>query len=235
MNNLAVIPARGGSKRIPKKNIRDFCGQPIIKYSINAALDTDLFEEIMVSTDDEEIKNVAVSSGASIPFSRSEQNASDYATLSDVLLEVLQNYTLSGKTFDFVCIILPTAPLISSQKIQEGFQLITSGGYSSVIPVVRFAYPIQRALKVLENGCLEMIQPENKNIRSQDLQPAYHDSGQFYWIRTKDFLQEKSIFMNATGAIELSEFDAQDIDTEEDWQVAELKFLLHRKAHETGR
>ena len=146
MNNLAVIPARGGSKRIPKKNIRDFCGQPIIKYSINAALDTDLFEEIMVSTDDEEIKNVAVSSGASVPFSRSEQNASDYATLSDVLLEVLQNYTLSGKTFDFVCIILPTAPLISSQKIQEGFQLITSGGYSSVIPVVRFAYPIQRAL-----------------------------------------------------------------------------------------
>ena len=120
MNNLAVIPARGGSKRIPMKNIRDFCGQPIIKYSINAALDTDLFEEIMVSTDDEEIKNVALSSGASVPFSRSEQNASDYATLSDVLLEVLRNYTLSGKTFDFVCIILPTAPLISSQKNPGG-------------------------------------------------------------------------------------------------------------------
>lgn len=231
MSNLAVIPARGGSKRIPNKNVRYFLGQPVLKYSIDVALTCGLFDEVMVSTDDEKITSLATSLGAKLPFKRSEKNSDDLATLTDVLSEVIENYKVVGKHFDFVCLLLPTAPLISSKTLLTAYNhLRKNSAFSVVIPVVRFSFPIQRAFIKNEEGQLKMLYPENKYTRSQDLPPAFHDSGQFYWIRTSDFLREKSIFMNVMGAIELSELEAQDIDTETDWKLAEIKYTLLNNA-----
>jgi N-acylneuraminate cytidylyltransferase len=227
MSNVAIIPARGGSKRIPNKNIRNFCGQPILKYSIDVALSSALFDEVMVSTDSDKITSLAISSGAKVPFERTQKNSGDTATLTDVLLEVIDNYKNIGKRFDFICLLLPTAPLISLRSIKTGYELLTQNhSFSSVVPVVKFSFPIQRAFRIDNRGLVTMFQPENKTIRSQDLEPAFHDSGQFYWIRTAHFLNEKSIFMQATAAMELSELEVQDIDTEDDWKLAELKYRL---------
>lgn len=235
MSNLAIIPARGGSKRIPNKNIREFFGQPIIKYSVDAAISSGLFDEVIVSTDNEKIKSLAISSGARVPFERSQKHSDDSATLSEVLLEVVESYKSIGKHFDFICMLLPTAPLISVKNLVRGYELIIKDqSYSSVVPVVRFSYPIQRAFRITKTGKLEMFQPKNKNTRSQDLEPAFHDCGQFYWIKTNDFLKEKSIFMKVTGTIELSELEIQDIDTEDDWKIAELKYTLRHSTDETG-
>lgn len=228
MKNIAIIPARGGSKRIPKKNIKDFLGQPIISYSIQAALESQCFSEVMVSTDDEEIARIAKSYGASVPFLRSNDNSGDFATLADVVEETISNYRKKGEEFDYFCCILPTAPLTSSEKIKEGFKLIVAKKNNGVVPVVRFSYPIQRALKV-ENDELKMFDPESYNMRSQDLLPAYHDSGQFYWLKVDSFLKSKNFFAENTGIIELSEMEVQDIDTEEDWGIAELKYKIKNK------
>lgn len=221
--NLAIITARGGSKRIPRKNIKDFLGFPIIKYSIDAALQAGCFDEVMVSTDDMEIAEIARSYGAAIPFLRSQKNSDDYAGTSDVIEEVLLDYKKMGKEFDYCCCIYPTAPLISVRKLIEGYDLLKKSGADSVLPVVRFSYPIQRALKV-EDGKLEMIWPENLNSRSQDLMPAYHDAGQFYWLRVDSFLKSKNLFSKNTFAIEISESEVHDIDSEEDWKIAEIKY-----------
>jgi pseudaminic acid cytidylyltransferase len=230
MINLAIIPARGGSKRIPEKNVRHFLGKPIICYPIDAAKASGLFEEIMVSTDSDEIAALALSSGISIPFKRSDKNADDFATLTDVALEVIDNYKKIEKQFDFVCIILPTAVFVSAEKLKATYlQLNKDPHLSAVVPVTQFSHPVQRAFIISDNE-LRMLYPENINYRTQDLQPAYYDSGQFYWIRTTDFLSQKKIFMNHTEVIELPELEIQDIDTEEDWKVAELKYsLLHSK------
>ena len=227
MGNLAIIPARGGSKRIPKKNIKDFNGKPIISYAIEAVVKTNLFDEVIVSTDSEEIANVAKEYGAKVPFLRSEENANDYATLTDVLIEVLEAYKNIGKTFDKICCILPTAALITSEKIIEGCKLLDEKRLSTVVPVIRFAYPIQRALKDNE-GLLEMREVEHINTRSQDLEAFYHDSGQFYWLKSDDFLEEKKVFTAKTGYIELKEYEAQDVDTFEDWAMLELKYNLKK-------
>ena len=228
MKNIAIIPARGGSKRIPKKNIKEFLGKPIIAYSIEAALESQLFDEVMVSTDSEEIATVAERYKASVPFVRSLETSNDYATIADVIEEVISMYKEQGKTFDYVCCILPTAPFLTSQRLIEGFNLLQEKRYDSVTPVLRFSYPIQRALQIDDLGRLSMIWPENLTKRSQDLLPAYHDCGQFYWGNVKAFLKEKSFFMKNGGAIALSEIEVQDIDTEEDWKVAELKYkMLH--------
>jgi pseudaminic acid cytidylyltransferase len=225
MNNLAIIPARGGSKRIPGKNIKTFAGKPIIAHSIEKAILSGLFSEIMVSTDDEKIAKIALEYGAKVPFFRSEKTADDFAPLADVVEEVLMQYNLTGQQFDNCCCILPTAPFITDARIVEAFNMLISKQFDSVFPVTRFGYPIQRALKI-ENDSISMMWPENISARSQDLMPAYHDSGQFYWLNVSKFLQSKKIFASYSGAIVLSDLEVQDIDTEDDWHIAELKYQL---------
>lgn len=218
MSNVAIIPARGGSKRIPRKNIRDFLGKPIIAYSIEAALKSGLFDEVMVSTDDEEIAEVARKYKATVPFMRSKETADDYATLSDVIEEVKETCQKREKTFDNICCILPTAPFVTVSLLKEGFSLLSQNNVDSVRPVVRFSYPIQRAIK-MNNGLLEMFNPEHARTRSQDLETAFHDAGQFYWMKFSQGMKgEKKM------GFEISEHLVQDIDTEDDWKMAELKY-----------
>jgi N-acylneuraminate cytidylyltransferase len=226
MSNLAIIPARGGSKRIPRKNIRLFLGKPIIAYSIETALQTMLFEEIMVSTDDGEICETAKKYGARVPFLRSKDTSDDYATLADVITEVVRCYEERGKHFCNICCILPTAPLISSQDIITAYETLNkSDCYNSVYPVVAFSYPVLRSLKMDRNGILSMHWPEYANTRSQDIEPFYHDTGTFYWHRTNIFRGEECT--RAKGII-VDDIAVQDIDTETDWKLAELKYrLLH--------
>jgi N-acylneuraminate cytidylyltransferase len=224
MNNLCIIPARGGSKRIPRKNIKDFLGKPIIAYSIEAALISGLFNEVMVSTDDEEIANVAKKYGAKVPFMRSNINSNDYATLADVIDEVKDQYLKVNKKFDNICCVLPTAPLLTVGNLVKGYELLITKNIDSVRPIVRFSYPIQRAVKMGENGKVSIFYPEYQNTRSQDLEPAYHDAGQFYWMRFESGLRGGNKF-----GFEIPEMIVQDIDTEEDWQIAELKYKIRRK------
>ena len=228
MKRVAIIPARGGSKRIPRKNIRDFLGKPIIAYSIETALRSGLFEEVMVSTDDEEIAQIAQEYGARVPFLRSQAASGDRATTAEVLAEVLQSYASAGEEFDYGCCLYPTAPLVRASSIKEAFGLIISKGYDSVFPVLRYGYPIWRSLK-LEDGRAVMNWPEHLSGRSQDLPAAFHDAGQFYWFGVKSFLESRALFTHNSGAIELSELEAQDIDNETDWALAEMKYeLLHK-------
>jgi pseudaminic acid cytidylyltransferase len=229
MANLAIIPARGGSKRIPQKNVRNFLGKPIITYPINAAKNCGLFDEIMVSTDSDEIASLAHCLQVNVPFKRSDKNADDFATLTDVLLEVLTNYKNIKKHFDFVCLILPTAVFVSGERLKEAYsRLLNNSHISGVVPVTQFSHPVQRAFIINEGNELKMLYPEYINSRTQDMPATFYDSGQFYWIRTSNFLTEKKIFMNRTNAIELPAYEIQDIDTEDDWKMAELKYSLIR-------
>jgi len=218
--NLAIIPARAGSKRIHKKNIKTFLDKPIMAYSIELAKNSGLFDEIMVSTDYKEIAEIAQLYGASVPFYRSKENADDFATLNDVLVETLKKYNELEKSFHYVCMILPTAPLISSKTLEKAFSIMTSGNFDSIRPIVKFSYPIQRAFRCSE-GKIEMINPEYKTTRSQDLESTYHDAGQFYWIN-----KGKSLLDDHKGGIIIPETEAQDIDSEEDWKMAEIKYKL---------
>ena len=227
-NVLAIIPARGGSKRIPRKNIKNFCGQPIIKYSIDTALKSKCFEEVMVSTDDKEIAKIAESLDAKVPFLRSEENSNDYAGTADVIAEVLNAYKKLNKHFEYFCCIYPTAPFITAKKLYDSFEILKKSGADAVIPVVKFNYPIQRGLKI-ENNKLEIICPENYKKRSQDLMQTYHDCGQFYWIKTESFLKQKTLFTKNTIPFEINETEVQDIDTEEDWKIAEFKYEYLKK------
>jgi pseudaminic acid cytidylyltransferase len=225
MKILAIIPARGGSKRIPRKNIQPFLGKPIIQYSIETALKSGLFNEVMVSTDDAEISEISIKAGAQIPFLRSPQTSNDDAHVADVIEEVLAKYKQQGKEFDVFCVFFPTAPFIRQNRLSEGLEMLNKDGFDSVFPVLRYSYPIQRSLKI-ENGKVSMNWPENFNKRSQDLPLAYHDSGQFYWMKTEAFLMQKKLFAKNSGAIVLSDLEAHDIDTPEDWKVAEMKYKL---------
>ena len=223
--NLCIIPARGGSKRIPRKNIKNFMGKPIIAYSIEAALKSGLFCEVMVSTDDQEIAETSIRYGAVVPFLRSEKNANDFATTVDVLMEVLEEYKNRGEKFENICCLYPTAPFTTGVKFTEAFEKLIKENLDTVFPVLPFSYPIQRSLK-LENNKLQYFFPEYQNWRSQDLEEAYHDAGQFYFIRSESFNNKKSIVSDNTGSINLSEIEAQDIDNEMDWKLAELKYEL---------
>ncbi|TXD83959.1 pseudaminic acid cytidylyltransferase [Subsaximicrobium wynnwilliamsii] len=227
MANLAIIPARGGSKRIPRKNIKAFLGKPIIAYSIEAALNSDLFDEVMVSTDDEAIANIATHFGASVPFLRSDHNANDHAVLADVIVEVIAEYLKIGKTFNTICCILPTAPLLTAQALLEAHEKLMKFDFDSVFPVLEFSFPIQRALKI-EHNKISMVWEEHLNTRSQDLESRYHDAGQFYWLKSDAFKSNKKLFTQNSGAIIISELEAQDIDTETDWRLAEIKFKLQQ-------
>ncbi|MCC8089054.1 MAG: pseudaminic acid cytidylyltransferase [Rikenellaceae bacterium] len=227
MRTLAIIPARGGSRRIPHKNIRNFNGAPIISYSINTAVETGLFDAVMVSTDDQEIAEIAREYGAEVPFMRAAESSGDHATLADVVMEVLKEYAGLSIYPEYVCCIMATAPLIDPQKITEGFDLLRNGRYDAVMPVVPYDYPVQRSLEINGNKLL-MVEPLYKNTRSQDLPARYHDAGQFYWTKPKSILKTGTFFTGNTGALILDPMSVQDIDTEEDWRMAELKYrFLH--------
>jgi N-acylneuraminate cytidylyltransferase len=223
MKTLCIIPARGGSKRIPRKNLRAFNGRPIIAYPISAALESGCFDEVMVSTDDAEIAEVALACGATVPFMRSAANANDHAGTEEVFHEVILRYWALGHVFDFACGIYPTAALTTSAQLRRGFELLrTNDELTTVLSLQRFSSPIQRAL-ALRNGRTPMMWPEHYDSRSQDLEPAYHDAGQWYWMRVQPFLRTKELMgPNCTG-LELSSMEAQDIDHEGDWALAELK------------
>lgn len=229
MSALAVITARGGSKRIPRKNVRPFLGKPILAYSIQSAQESKLFDEIMVSTDDAEIADLAMSFGASVPFLRSADSSGDHATTAEALLEVLTAYSDQGRTFEYCCCLYPTAPFVTAETLKRAFQQFQSSSADSLIPVTRFGYPIWRALRldpVEETIRASFVWPESALKRSQDLPPAYHDCGQFYLLRTARFVQTRSIFTANTICLEVPELHVQDIDTESDWALAELKYQL---------
>ena len=219
---VAIITARGGSKRIPHKNIREFCGKPIIQYSIEAALDSELFTEVMVSTDDEEIARIAKNAGAKIPFLRSLQTADDYASTDDVLMEVLNCYKEQGREFEAFCCLYPTAPFVTKEKLQKAMQLLNQA--DSVMPVAAFSYPPQRCLILNDEGELRMKWPEHAKTRSQDLEPYYHDCGQFYCCKTEPFMAYGTTDLPHMVPMIMSELEVQDIDNLDDWEIAELKY-----------
>lgn len=232
MSNIAIIPARGGSKRIPRKNIKDFLGRPIIAYSIEAALNSGLFEEVMVSTEDEEIARIAEQYGAKVPFLRSEKNADDFTGPGDVVQEVLEMYKKLGKTYDHGCCILATSPLIKVDNLVEAYSKLIQSPLDTILTITKFSYPIWRSIHVEENGLIQMNFPEFEKSRSQDLPTAYHDSGQFYFFKIPQFeeLVNKNLFGLKKGFIELSELETQDIDTLEDWDLAivKAKYLFNK-------
>ena len=228
MKALAIITARGGSKRIPRKNIKEFCNKPIIAYSIEAALQSGCFSTVMCSTDDEEIAAIAKQYGAEVPFYRSPETSNDYATTADVLKEVIAEYEKRGITFDYFCCLYPTAPFVSPEKIRYGYDMMIEKNANGAMPVVQFSYPIQRALKIDDNK-IAMIQPEHLKSRSQDLMKTYHDAGQYYWYKVDAFRNEQNIMMLNPIAIVTPEDEVQDIDTLEDWKMAEIKYELLKK------
>lgn len=225
MARLAIITARGGSKRIPKKNIKEFLGKPIIAYSIEAALQSGAFDEVMVSTDSEEIASIAREYGASVPFLRSEETSNDYATTADVLSEVVDKYREMGKEFDIFACIYPTAPFVTAKKLATAVKMLEESDADSLQPVVRFGFPPQRALAI-RDGALVFDKPEFALSRSQDLEPLYHDCGQFYVMRCKSFAQQHALVMKKTIAYEMPEEEVQDIDNFSDWNLAELKYRM---------
>ncbi len=229
MKKLAIITARGGSKRIPRKNIKDFLGKPIIAYSIETALKSELFDEVMVSTEDEEIAEVAKKYGAIVPFFRSHKNADDFSGTTDVLIEVINEYQKQRKEFDFCCGIYPTAPFITPKKLNEAFELLIAKNFDVVFPVSEFSSPIQRALKKDELGKIVMFEPQNLVKRSQDLEKAYFDAGQFYFCKTNSLLEKKQLWTDNTGVIVLPPLQVQDIDNQQDWKMAEFKYRWIKK------
>ena len=225
MRRLAIIPARGGSKRIPRKNIRSFLGKPIIGYSIEAALRSELFDEVVVSTDDEEIAEIARGFGASVPFLRNAETADDFATTIDVLREVHSQFGILPAE---ACCLYATAPFVTPQLLREGLEKMDEGDLDSVFPVQRFGFPIQRAVRITGANRIAPFYPEHVQTRSQDLEPAYHDCGMFYWYRPERVLAKGRLWTDNSGCVVIAERAAHDIDTEEDWAVAEMKFqILH--------
>ncbi len=223
MKTIAIITARGGSKRIPKKNIKEFCGKPIIAYSIEAALRSGIFDEVMVSTDSKEIADIAKRYGANVPFLRSESTSNDYATTADVIQEVLAQYESIGETFGTFCCIYPTAPFITKGKLKEAMSQFAGSEADSLMSVVRYGFPPQRAL-VIRDGTLQYQYPEFASCRSQDLEPIYHDCGQFYICKVNAFKKAHSVVCPKAVAYVIPEEEVQDIDTVSDWALAEAKY-----------
>ena len=223
MSRIAIITARGGSKRIPRKNIRPFHGKPVIAYPIQLAKDSGLFDEIMVSTDDFEIAEIAKKYGASVPFMRSPETSNDFAGTLDVLKEVILNYQQLGISFDEMCCIYPVSPLIQRESIVQGFDKLKNPDVDFIIPVCRYSTPVQRSLKI-DNGKLLMADPANLNVRSQDLEARFFDVGQFYIAKVNSLLKTKTLFSDKTAAFEIDELRVQDVDNEADWKMLEFKY-----------
>lgn len=226
MGAIAIITARGGSKRIPRKNIRSFCGEPIIAYSIRAAQEAQCFDEVMVSTEDEEIAEISKSYGAKVPFMRGEKNADDFASTVDVLEEVLNSYQALGREFDQVCCIYPTAPFVTGEKLKKAMLLLKQA--DSVMPVVKASFPPLRSLTV-KDGFVVPMWEEYISCRSQDLPDMYFDCGQFYCFWTEKFGETKNLIMGRTLPIEMDETEVQDIDNERDWELAEMKYKFMKE------
>lgn len=222
--NVAVIPARGGSKRIPRKNIKAFHGKPMIAYSIESAKESGCFDRIIVSTDDEEIAKVAIEWGAEVPFMRPASISDDFSTTMDVMKHAVDWCVSQGWNVENVCCIYATAPFLSSESLKEGLATLDTASIDYTFSATTFAFPIQRALKVGRDEYVEMFSPEHMNTRSQDLPEAIHDAGQFYWGKMASYLQEKAFFTNRSKAILLPRKRVQDIDTPEDWEFAEALY-----------
>lgn len=220
MSILAIITARGGSKRIPRKNIKNFMGKPMLVYAIDAAKVSGIFDEIMVSTDDNEIAEIAKQNGAAVPFMRSDKTANDYATTKDVLTEVLEEYKKLGKNFDEICCIYPCVPFLTGEILKDAYNKFKTSDADRLTPVVKYSFPIQRAFKVNKSGLLEYREPKNAPKRSQDLEPMYHDVGMFYFYKTNKMSSDK------IAMFEMNESAIQDIDTESDWEMAEIKYRI---------
>ena len=223
MGSIAIITARGGSKRIPRKNIKEFCGKPIIAYSIEAAIKSQMFETVMVSTDSEEIADIAKIYGADVPFMRSEETSNDYADTTDVLNEVITEYRIRGQEFDSFCCIYPTAPFVTAEKLRESFKLLQDPYIYNVIPMAPFSFPPQRGM-IKEGKYIKPAYPEHINKRSQDLDEILHDCGQFYWCKTKEFMDNPDFLANHTVPFVVPETEVQDIDNISDWELAEMKY-----------
>lgn len=226
MSNIAVITARGGSKRIPRRNIREFCGKPIIAYSIEAAIESRLFDEVMVSTDDIEIADVSKRYGAAVPFFRSKETSDDFATTMDVLNEVVAEYESRGVRYEYLCCLYPTAPFVTPSRMKESFEIITGTSSDRFVPVVRYECPPQWCSYIDESGYLIHCFPEYINMRSQDLKPMYYDAGQFYWFNIENCFLKKNKDQKICTMV-LSNLETQDIDNELDWDVAEIKYKLN--------
>ncbi len=223
MKNLAIITARGGSKRIPKKNIRPFLGKPIMAYSIEAALNSGLFDEVMVSTDSEEFAEIARQYGAKVPFMRSAETANDYATTMDVLVEVVNKYKEMGQEFDYVACLYPCAPFTTPERLQEAFHMLEESDADKIFPVCAFSTPPLRSF-VIRDGKLVYSHPELRNLRTQDMEKHYHDCGQFYIHRARMFDHPEELGTSIPYIT--SEEITQDIDNLTDWELAEIKYKM---------
>jgi N-acylneuraminate cytidylyltransferase len=221
---LAVIPARGGSKRIPHKNIRMFCGKPMLAWSVEAAKKSACFDRIIVSTDDEEIAAASRSFGAETPFMRPEELSDDHAGTIPVVAHAIQWQITHGEMPDMVCCIYATAPFIRSQDIRQGFRQINDTDCEYAFSATTYAFPIQRAFRILRGGGVDMLYPQHFDTRSQDLETVYHDAGQFYWGKTSAWLSGKPLFAHYSSLVILPRHRVQDIDTQEDWEQAEFMF-----------
>ncbi|MDA8162358.1 MAG: pseudaminic acid cytidylyltransferase [Desulfobacteraceae bacterium] len=222
--NIAIIPARGGSKRIPRKNIKDFCGRPVIAYSIDAALSCGLFERVIVSTDDADIASVARRYGAETPFLRPAELSGDFTATADVVIHAIEWLKTGGFSPENVCCIYATAPFITSELLRNSFDKLKTSCATAVFPVTTFPACIFRALKIGDDGRLAMIWPEHELARSNDLPVAYHDAGQFYWLDCGRFMEEKRIYSRDSAPVILPRYLVQDLDTTEDWATAERMF-----------
>lgn len=222
--NVAIIPARGGSKRISRKNIKLFCDKPIIAYSISVAINSGLFDRIIVSTDDEEIAEIVRKYGAEVPFMRPVSLSDDYTGTIPVIRNAIEWFISQGDKPEMVCCIYATAPFLSAMDIQQGLKILIDTGSDYAFSVTSYPFPIQRAIRITPQGRVEMFNPTQFNTRSQDLEKAYHDAGQFYWGRAEAWLSEKIIFSPDSSPVLLSRHRVQDIDTLEDWRIAEIKY-----------
>jgi pseudaminic acid cytidylyltransferase len=224
MSNIAVIPARGGSKRIPLKNIRLFAGRPIISYSIEAAKKSDLFDRIIVSTDDNEIAAVAKNFGAEVPFIRPKDLADDFTGTNAVVRNAIQWLENADGSTLYVCCIYATAPFIQVKYLRQGLEQLVESGKSFAFSVTSFPFPVQRAIRIRDDNTVEPLWPEFISCRSQDLEETFHDAGQFYWGKAEAFLNNEVLFSPVSVPVVLPRHLVQDIDTEEDWKRAELMF-----------
>ena len=223
---LCVIPARGGSKRIPRKNIRMFAGRPMLAHSIQAAQACGLFDHIVVSTEDERIAEVAMANGAEVPFLRPRSLADDHTGTDAVARHAIEWFQAAGKPVSHTCCVYATAPFLRAADLCAGYEKLIASGKSFVFSATRYVFPIQRAIRLNAKGEVEALFPEHLFSRSQDLEPAYHDAGQFYWGTAQAYLDEEIIFSPASLIVELPHYRVQDIDTEDDWESAELMYRL---------
>jgi pseudaminic acid cytidylyltransferase len=227
--NIAIIPARGGSKRIPGKNIKNFAGKPIISYSIEAAIKSEIFDRVIVSTDCKRIAEISRKEGADVPFMRPKELSDDMTPTAPVVEHAIRWFQEQGDDVKYACCIYPTAPFVRSEDLITGYEFLVKSKSTGVFSVTEFDFTIFRALKISKYGCLEMIWPEHELTRSQDLPKSYHDAGQFYWVDSLKFLEEKKLYAKDSRPVILPRILVQDIDTAEDWEVAEIMYETCKK------